>query len=61
MSKVSKEVKVRIDSFSDEQVERKVEHLRKTIPELQEELDYASRSLRDRRKLALQKKVDEAR
>lgn len=61
MSKASKEIKARIDALTDDQVERKVENLRATIPQLQEELDYASRTLRDRRKAALQRKVNETR
>lgn len=61
MSKASKEVKARIDALTDEQLERKVDNLRADIPKLQEELDYASRALRDRRKAALQRGIDEAR
>lgn len=40
---------------------RKVDNLRTDIPKLQEELDYATRTLRDRRKAALQRRIDEAR
>lgn len=61
MSKASKEIKARIDALTDEQLERKVDNLRSTIPDLQEELDYASRALRDRRKAALQRKINDAR
>jgi hypothetical protein len=61
VSKASKEIKARIDALTDEQLERKVDNLRSTIPDLQEELDYASRALRDRRKAALQRKINDAR
>lgn len=61
MSKASKEIKARIDALTDEQVERKVDNLRATIPQLQEELDYASRALRERRKAALRRSIDETR
>jgi len=61
VSKASKEIKARIDALTDEQLERKVDNLRSTIPDLQEELDYAARTLRDRRKAALQKKINDAR
>lgn len=61
MSKASKEIKARIDALTDEQLERKVNNLRSDIPKLQEELDYASRTLRDRRKAALRKKINDAR
>lgn len=52
MSKVDKEVRARIDQLSDEQLDRKVKGLRETIATLNVELDYAARSLRDRRAAA---------
>lgn len=60
MSKVSKEIKLRIDQLNDEQLDRKVDHLRKVIPELNEELDYAARIQRDRRKAAQKAALEEA-
>lgn len=60
MAKVSKEIRSRIDSLDEEQLERKVTHLRETIPQLQEELEYASRLWRDKRKAALQRKIDDS-
>lgn len=59
--KASKEVRARIDALTDEQLARKVDNLRADIPKLQEELDYATRALRERRKTALQRKIDESR
>lgn len=61
MSKASKEVRARIDALTDEQLARKVDNLRADIPKLQEELDYAARTLRDRRKNALQRSINETR
>lgn len=61
MAKASKEVRARIDALTDDQLVRKVDNLRTDIPKLQEELDYATRTLRDRRKAALQRRIDEAR
>lgn len=60
MAKVDKDVKVRVDALTDEQLDRKVDHLRQTIPALNTELDYAARVQKDRRRASLQAKIDEA-
>lgn len=53
MPRVDKEIKARVDALNDEQLERKVKDLRGTITLLNEEVDYAARTLRDRRNRAL--------
>lgn len=61
MSKVDHETKARIDAFTDEQLERKVDQLKHTIPQLNAELDYAARLQRDRRHAAARKVLEDAR
>lgn len=61
MAKLSKELKIRFDLLNDEQLERKVDELKQTIPELMEQLDYTNRMLKVRRKDAIKKAIDDSR
>lgn len=61
MAKIDKDLKAKLDSLNDEQVDRKVAELRVTIPDLNAQLDYLSRSQRDRRHAAAKKALDVSR
>lgn len=61
MAKLDKALKAKFDSLNDEQLARKVDELKQTIPELNEQLDYAARMLRDRRAIAATKLIEDAR
>lgn len=61
MAKIDKAVQARLAGFTDEQLDRKVQELKQTIPELNAQLDFAVRLQRDRRAAALRKAVDDAR
>lgn len=58
---MDKALKARFDALNDDQLARKVVELKQTIPQLNEQLDYASRMLRDRRAAAAKKAIDDAR
>lgn len=59
--KLDKALKAKLDSLNDDQLSRKVDELKQTIPELNEQLDYSARMLRDRRNIAARKALDDAR
>lgn len=61
MAKLDKDLKIRFDLLSDEQLERKVAELKQTIPDLMEQLDYTSRMLKVRRRDAIKKAIDDSR
>lgn len=61
MAKLDNTLKAKFDALNDEQLARKVDELKQTIPSLNEQLDYAARMLRDRRAAAARKAVDDAR
>lgn len=61
MAKIDKDLKIKIDALTDEQLERKVEELKQTIPDLNVQLDYTARLLRDRRQIAYKKAIDDVR
>lgn len=61
MAKVDSGLKARFDALTDEQLDRKVQELKQTIPDLNAQLDYAARMQRDRRAAALRKAIDDAR
>ena len=61
MAKVDHDTKARIDAFTDEQLDKKVDHLKHTIPQLNAELDYMVKVQRDRRHKAAKKALDDAR
>lgn len=61
MAKLDKALKAKLDSLNDEQLARKVEELKQTIPQLNEQLDYACRMQRDRRAVEAKKALDDAR
>lgn len=58
---MDKALKAKFDALNDEQLARKVDELKQTIPALNEQLDYAARMLRDRRAAAAKKAIDDAR
>lgn len=59
MSKVSHEFKSLVSYLDDSQLERKVKGMREACAKMQEEVDFASRELRNRRKVALKRARDE--
>lgn len=61
MAKLDKGLQAKFEALSDDQLERKVAELKQTIPHLNEQLDFASRMLRDRRAAALKKATEHAR
>lgn len=61
MAKLDKGLQAKFEALNDEQLERKVAELKQTIPHLNEQLDFASRMLRDRRAAALKKATEDAR
>lgn len=61
MAKLESALKAKFDALTDEQLGRKVDELKQTIPHLNEQLDYAARMLRDRRAAAARKALDNAR
>lgn len=61
MAKLDNTLKAKFDALNDEQLARKVDELKQTIPNLNEQLDYAARMLRDRRAAAARKALDDAR
>lgn len=61
MAKLDKGLQAKFAALSDDQLARKVEELKQTIPHLNEQLDFASRMLRDRRAAALKKATEDAR
>lgn len=61
MAKIDKELKAKLDVLTDDQLERKVNELKQTIPDLNIQLDYTARLLRDRRHAAARKALDDAR
>lgn len=61
MAKIDKDLKARFDALTDEQLERKVDELKQTIPDLNEQLDYTNRMLKVRRKDAIKKAIDDSR
>lgn len=61
MAKLDNTLKAKFDALNDEQLARKVDELKQTIPQLNEQLDYAARMLRDRVAAARRKALDDAR
>lgn len=61
MAKIDKDLKAKFDSLNDAQLERKVDELKQTIPDLNAQLDYSARLLRERRHAAAKRAIDDAR
>lgn len=61
MARLDKALQIRFDLLNDDQLERKVDELKQTIPQLMEQLDYTSRMLKVRRRDAIKKAIDDAR
>lgn len=61
MAKLEKDLKAKLEALNNDQLERKVDELRQTIPQLNEQLDFASRMLRDRRAAETKRILEDAR
>jgi len=61
MPKLDKALQVTFDSLTDDQLARKADELKDTIPQLNMQLDHVTMRLKERRHAAAKKALDDSR